>query len=53
MSERERLPQLKEKNKLIKLKEEIDGVTEELLEEDESDITAINNIIYTAATIMT
>ena len=53
MSERERLPQLKENSKLIKLKEEIDGAIEALLEEGELDITRINNIIYPAATIMT
>jgi len=38
---------------LIKLQEEINGVIEELLEEDEMNITAINHLIYTAATIMT
>jgi hypothetical protein len=53
MSEREKLPNLKTKSKLIKLQEEINGVTKELLEEDEMDITDINNLIYTAATIMT
>jgi len=52
MSERERLPKLKENNKLIKLKEDINGVTEELLEEDESDITDINYWIYDATIIM-
>jgi len=38
---------------LIKLQEEINGVIEELLEEDEMDITDINNLIHAAATIMT
>jgi len=38
---------------LIKLQEEINGITEELLEEDEMNITDINNLIYAAATIMT
>ena len=38
---------------MIKLQEEINGVTEELLEEDEMNITAINNLIYAAATIVT
>jgi hypothetical protein len=33
MYEMERLPKLKENSKLIKLKEEINGITEELLEE--------------------
>jgi len=46
------LPKLKENSKLMKLKKEINGVIEELLEEDESDITDINNLIYAAATIM-
>jgi len=53
MSEREKLPKLKTKSKLIKLQEEINGVIEELLEEDEMNITDINNLIYAAATIMT
>jgi Skp family chaperone for outer membrane proteins len=39
MSERERLPNLKENSELIKLMEEINGIIKELLEEDESDIT--------------
>jgi hypothetical protein len=38
---------------LIKLQEVINGVIEELLEEDEMDVTDINNLIYTAATIIT
>ena len=53
MSEREKLPKLKTNRKLIKLEEEINGVIEELLEEDEMNITDINNLIYAAATIMT
>ena len=55
MSEREKLPKLKTNSKLIKLQEEINGVIEELLEEDEmnTSITDINNLIYAAATIMT
>jgi hypothetical protein len=48
--ERERLPKLKENSKFIKLKEGINGVIEELLE-DELDITDINNLIHAAATI--
>ena len=48
-----KLPKLKTNSKLIKLQEEINGVTEELLEEDEMNITDINNLIYAAATIMT
>jgi len=38
---------------LIKFQEEINGVIEELLEDDEMNITDINNLIYAAATIMT
>jgi len=38
---------------LVKLKEEVSGIIEELLEEDELDITNINNLICDAATIMT
>ena len=55
MCEREKLPKLKTNSKLIKLQEEINGVIEELLEEDEmnTSITDINNLIYAAATIMT
>jgi hypothetical protein len=53
MSEREKLPKLKTNNKLIKLQEEINGVIEELLEEQEMNITDINNLIYAAAIIMT
>jgi len=53
MSEREKLPKLKTKSKLIKLQEEINGVIEELLEEDEMNIADINNLIYAAETIMT
>ena len=52
-SEREKVPKLKTNSKLIKLQEEINGVIEELLEENEMNITDINNLIYTAATIMT
>ena len=53
MSEREKLPKLKTNSKLIKLREEVNGVTEELLEEGEMDIKDTNNLIYAAATIMT
>ena len=53
MSEREKLPKLKTSSKLIKLKEEINGVIEELLEEDDMNITDINNLIYAVTTIMT
>ena len=53
MYEREKPPRLKTNIKLIKLQEEINGAIEELLEEDEMNITDINNLIYAAATIMT
>jgi hypothetical protein len=53
MSETERLPKLKENSKLIKLKDEMTEITEELFEENKSDITNINNLIYAAATIIT
>jgi hypothetical protein len=38
---------------LIKLKYEINGIIEEILEEDESDIKDIDNLIYAAAIFMT
>jgi hypothetical protein len=53
MSEKEKLPKLKKNRKLIKLQEEINGIIEELLEENEMDVTDINTLIYTAATIVT
>jgi len=53
MSEREKLPKLKTNSKLITLQEEINGVIEKLLEEDEMNVTDINNLIYAAAKIMT
>jgi hypothetical protein len=53
MSERQRLPKLTENNKLIHLKNEVNGITEELLKEDETDITDINHLIYAAATVIT
>jgi hypothetical protein len=34
VSERERLPKLKENSKLVKLKEEISGIIEEVIDED-------------------
>ena len=53
MCEREKLPKLKTNSKLIKFQEEIKGVIDELLEEEEEmDITDINNLIYAAATII-
>jgi len=54
MCEREKLPKLKTNSKLIKFQEEINGVIDELLEEEEEmDMTDINNLIYAAATIIT
>jgi len=53
MSEREKLPKLKTNSKLIKLQEEINEVSEDLLEEDEMIIAVIKKPINAAATIMT
>jgi len=53
ISEREKLPKIYTKSKLIKLQGEINGVIEELLEEDEMNITDINKLIYAAATVIT
>ena len=53
MSEREKLPKVKTNSKLIKLQEEINGIIEELLEDNEMNITGINNLKYAAATVMT
>jgi len=49
----QRLPKLRENNKLIQLGEEINGITEELLKENETDIADINRFIYAAATVVT
>jgi len=53
ISEREKLSRIKTNSKLIELQEEINGVFVDLLEEDEMNITDINNLIYAAATIIT
>jgi hypothetical protein len=53
MCEREKLPKLKTNSKLIKFQEEINGVIDKLLEEEEMEITDLNNLIYAAATIIT
>jgi hypothetical protein len=45
ISEKEKLPKLEKKSKLIKLQKEINGITEERLEEDEMDLTDTNNLI--------
>jgi len=47
------LPKLKENVKLIKLKDEINGIISERLEENESDITDINKLVHVTATIIT
>jgi len=52
ISERESLPKLKVRSKFIKLKDKKNGIIEELLEEDESVITDINNLIHVAITII-
>jgi len=53
MREREKLLKLKTNSKLIKFQEEINTVIDKLLEEEEVDITDINNLIYATATIIT
>jgi len=53
MCERDKIPKLTKNSRLINLQEEINEVTEELLEENEMNITDINNLIYAAATIIT
>jgi hypothetical protein len=53
MSERQRLTKLIENCKLIHLKKNIKGITEEVFKEDEADITDINHLIYAAATVIT
>jgi hypothetical protein len=52
MSERQSLPKLIENNTLMHFKEEINGIIEELLKEDETDITDVNHLIYAAATVI-
>jgi hypothetical protein len=49
MRERQRLPKLKQNNTLIHLNKEING-TIELLKENGTDITVVNNLICSAAT---
>jgi hypothetical protein len=53
MSESQRLPKLTENNKLIHLKKNKNGIIEELLKENETDVTDINHLIYAAATVIT
>jgi len=51
MPERQRLPKLREKDKLIEIKNQINGITEELLNENETDTININHLIQSAATV--
>jgi hypothetical protein len=53
MSERQRLPKLVENSKIIWLKKVMNGIIEELLKENETDMTDINHLIYAAATVIT
>jgi hypothetical protein len=53
MSKRQRLPKLTESNKIIWLKKEMNGTTEEHLKENETDITDLNHLTYAAATVIT
>jgi hypothetical protein len=53
MSERQRLPKLTENNKLTHIKKEINGIIEEHLKEDETDITDTDHLIYAAETVIT
>jgi hypothetical protein len=53
MSDRQRLPKLTENNELIHIKKKINEKIEELLKEDEIDITYVNHLIYAAATVIT
>jgi predicted PilT family ATPase len=52
MPERQRLPKLRDNNKLINFKTEINGINEELLKENETDITDVNHLIYAAETVI-
>jgi hypothetical protein len=53
MSERQRLPKLRENNKIMCLKNEMNGIIAEILEQNEINITDINHLIYAAATVIT
>jgi hypothetical protein len=53
ISERQSLPKLIENNKIIRLKKEINGIIEEILKENETDITDLNRLIYAAETVIT
>lgn len=53
MSERRRLPKLEESKKLVCFKQQVNGIIKELLEENQTDITEVNHLIYAAATVIT
>jgi hypothetical protein len=38
-------------NKIVRIKKEMNGINEELFKESETDITDLNHLIYTAATV--
>jgi hypothetical protein len=52
-SERRKPPKLAENNKLVCLKEEVNDIIKELLEENVTDITEVNHLIYAARTVIT
>jgi len=51
MSERQGQPKLREENKLVHHKKEVNGITEERLKENETDITDVNHFIYATETV--
>jgi hypothetical protein len=53
MSESQRLPKLIENDKIIRFKTEMNLIIEELLIENETDITDLTHLIYAAATVIT
>jgi hypothetical protein len=53
MTERHRLPKLVENNKIVRVKKEMNGITEETLKENETAITDPNHLIYAAVTFIT
>jgi chorismate mutase len=52
MSERQRLPKLVENNKVVSIKKEMNGIIEEILKENETDITDLNHLIFAAASVI-
>jgi hypothetical protein len=53
MSDRRKLPQLAENNKLVCLKKQVNDIIKELLEENVTDITGLNDLIQAAVTVIT